>query len=37
LNVIPDLITASIAFAFMILVVVTSIKNARKKLSYEDW
>lgn len=37
LNVIPDLITASIAFALMILVVVTSIKIARKKLSYEAW
>jgi len=37
LNTIPDLITASIAFSLMILVVVTSIKIARKKLSYEAW
>jgi predicted ferric reductase len=36
-NVIPDLITASIAFVLMVMVVVTSIKIARKRLSYEAW
>ena len=32
-----DLLLASIAFALMITVVVTSIKISRKKLSYETW
>jgi len=37
LNTISDLVLASIAFVLMIIVVVTSIKIARKKLSYEAW
>jgi predicted ferric reductase len=36
-NTIPDLVTATIAFALMILVVVTSIKITRSRLSYEAW
>jgi len=36
-NNVPDMLTALIAFICMILVVVTSIKIARKKLSYEAW
>lgn len=37
LNTIPDLITGTIAFVLMILVVVTSIKITRSRLSYEAW
>ena len=34
---IPDLLTATIAFALMIIVVVTSIKITRSRISYEAW
>jgi len=34
---VPDMLTATVALALMILVVITSIKIARKKLSYEAW
>lgn len=34
---VPDMLTATISLALMIVVVVTSIKIARKKLSYEAW
>ena len=34
---VPDILTATISLALMIVVVVTSIKIARKKLSYEAW
>ena len=34
---VPDMLTASAALVLMILVVITSIKIARKKLSYEAW
>lgn len=34
---VPDMWTATIAFVLMILVVITSINAARKKLSYEAW
>ena len=37
INSIPDLLTGTIAFVLMIIVVVTSIKISRKKLSYEAW
>ncbi len=33
----PDMLTASIALGLMIVVVVSSINAARKKLSYEAW
>jgi len=34
---VPDMLTATISLALMTVVVVTSIKIARKKLSYEAW
>jgi predicted ferric reductase len=34
---VPDMLTATISMVLMILVVITSIKIARKKLSYEAW
>lgn len=34
---IPDLLTATIAFVLMILVVITSIKITRSRISYEAW
>ena len=34
---IPDLLFATIAFALMILVVITSIKITRSRISYEAW
>ena len=34
---IPDLLSSAFAFAFMILVVVTSLNLARKRLPYEAW
>lgn len=34
---VPDMITASLGLLLMIVVVVSSIKIARKKLSYEAW
>ena len=34
---IPDLLTSAFAFAFMILVVVTSLNFARKAIPYEAW
>ena len=37
LNTIQDLLIASIALVLMVLVVITSIKISRKKLSYEAW
>lgn len=37
LNTIQDLLIASIALVLMIVVVITSIKISRKKLSYEAW
>lgn len=37
LNTIQDLLIATIALVLMIVVVVTSIKISRKKLSYEAW
>ena len=37
LNTIPDLVTGTIAFVLMIIVVITSIKITRSKLSYEAW
>ena len=37
LNSIPDLVTGTIAFVLMIIVVITSIKITRSKLSYEAW
>ena len=36
-NTFPDLVWATIALVLMILVVITSIKISRKKLSYEAW
>jgi predicted ferric reductase len=33
----PDMLTASIGLGLMILVVITSIRAARKRLSYEVW
>jgi len=37
LNTIPDLVTGTIAFVLMIIVVITSIKITRSRLSYEAW
>jgi len=37
LSSLPDMLTASIALGLMIVVVVSSINAARKKLSYEVW
>ena len=37
LNSIPDLVTGTIAFVLMIIVVITSIKITRSRLSYEAW
>ena len=37
LSNLPDMLTASIALGLMIVVVVSSINAARKKLSYEAW
>jgi predicted ferric reductase len=37
LNSIPDLVTGTIAFVLMIIVVVTSIKITRSRISYEAW
>jgi predicted ferric reductase len=37
LNTLPDMLTASIGLGLMILVVVTSLNFARRKLSYEFW
>ena len=37
INSIPDLLTGTIAFVLMIIVVITSIKISRNKLSYEAW
>lgn len=34
---VPDMLTASLALALMILVVVTSLNFARRKMSYEAW
>lgn len=34
---IPDMLTATISLALMILVVVTSLNFARRKMSYEAW
>ena len=37
LSSIPDLVTGTIAFVLMIIVVITSIKITRSRLSYEAW
>lgn len=37
LKTIPDMLTATIGLVLMILVVVTSLEFARRKLSYEFW
>jgi predicted ferric reductase len=37
INTIPDLLFATIAFVLMILVVITSIKITRSRISYEAW
>jgi predicted ferric reductase len=37
LKTLPDMLTASIGLVLMILVVVTSLEFARRKLSYEFW
>lgn len=37
LTTIPDLVTATIALALMIIIVVTSLKIIRSKLQYEAW
>ncbi len=37
INTIPDLLTGTIAFVLMIIVVITSIKITRSRVSYEAW
>ena len=37
INSIPDLLTGTIAFVLMIIVVITSIKITRSRLPYEAW
>ncbi len=37
INSIPDLLTGTIAFVLMIIVVITSIKITRSRLTYEAW
>ena len=37
LNTVPDMLTATIGLGLMILVVVTSLNFARRKMSYEAW
>ena len=37
INNVPDMLTATISLVLMIIVVVSSINIARKKLSYEAW